>query len=82
MCARFKLSNQIVDIFFYFITMSGGHHAPKLNVWAIGAMTSVFVIYAAIKSPLKYKWVQEDRISPKADLAWRNGAQKWLEKNQ
>lgn len=60
--------------------MSGHHHAPRLNGWAIGAMSSVLIIYGLIKSPLKYKWAQEDRLSPKADLAWRNGAQSWLDK--
>lgn len=59
--------------------MSGHHHAPGLNAWAIGAMSSVLVIYVAIKSPLKYKWLKEDRISPKADLAWRNASQTWLD---
>lgn len=58
-----------------------GHHGPKLNVWAIGAMSSVLVIYTLIKSPLKYKYMSEDRMSPKADLAWRNASQKWLDKN-
>lgn len=62
--------------------MSGHHHAPKINIWAWGAMSSVLVIYVAIKSPLKYKWAKDDRISPKADLAWRNASQKWLEDNK
>lgn len=54
-------------------------HSPPLNIYAIGAMSSVLVVYAWLKSPLKYKWAAESRISPKADLAWRNGAQKWLD---
>ncbi|EGV60441.1 hypothetical protein CANTEDRAFT_116488 [Yamadazyma tenuis ATCC 10573] len=58
-----------------------GHHAPKLNGWAIGAMSSVFVIYTLIKSPLKYRFISEDRMSPKADLAWRNASQKWIDNN-
>ncbi|CAL1186107.1 unnamed protein product [Candida parapsilosis] len=37
------------------------------------------VLYGLIKSPLKYKWASESRISPKADLAFRNSAEKWLE---
>lgn len=53
-------------------------HSPPLNIWAIGAMSSVLVVYAYLKSPLKYK-AADARISPKADLAWRNGAQKWLD---
>lgn len=56
-----------------------GHHAPKLSLAAIATMGSVLVIYAAIKSPLKYKWASENRVSPKADAAWRNAAQNWLE---
>lgn len=56
-------------------------HAPALNPYAIVAMASVAVGYLWIKSPQKYKWVAENRISPKADLAWRNSAQKWLENN-
>ena len=42
-------------------------------------MSSVAVIYVGIKSPLKNKWVSDNRISPKADLAWRNSAEKWVE---
>lgn len=56
-------------------------HAPPLNIYAVGAMSSVLVIYAWLKSPIKYKWAAENRISPKADLAWRNSAQKWLDNN-
>lgn len=56
-----------------------GHHAPAINAWAYGAMGSVLLIYITLKSPLKYKWASENRISPKADLAWRNAAAKWLE---
>lgn len=59
-----------------------GHHAPAINVYAYGAMSSVLIIYALIKSPLKYQWASENRISPKADLAWRNAADKWLENNR
>lgn len=44
-------------------------HAPKLSFSAIAVMSSVLVIYVGIKSPLKNKWVSENRISPKADLA-------------
>lgn len=57
-------------------------HAPPLNAWAIGAMASVLVIYAGIKSPIKYQWASENRISPKADLAWRESSQRWLENNK
>lgn len=53
-------------------------HSPPLNIYAIGAMSSVLIVYAYLKSPLKYK-AADNRISPKADLAWRNGAQKWLD---
>lgn len=56
-------------------------HSPKLNIYAIGAMSSVVIIYGLLKSPLKYKWAAENRLSPKADLAWREGAQQWLDKN-
>lgn len=54
-------------------------HSPKLTIGAIGTMSSVFIIYALIKSPLKYKWASENRISPKADLSWRTASQKWLD---
>lgn len=54
-------------------------HHVKLNAGAIGAMASVVIIYAWIKSPLKYLWAHENRVSPKADLAWRTASQKWLE---
>ncbi|KAF6054649.1 hypothetical protein FOB58_000571 [Candida parapsilosis] len=54
-------------------------HAPSLSVPAILTMSSVAVLYGLIKSPLKYKWASESRISPKADLAFRNSAEKWLE---
>lgn len=54
-------------------------HSPKLSFAAIATMSSVFVIYAVIKSPLKYQWASENRISPKADLAWRTSSQKWLD---
>jgi len=54
-------------------------HAPNLSFAAIATMSSVLVIYTAIKSPLKYQWASENRLSPKADLAWRNAAQKWLD---
>lgn len=57
------------------------HHAPKLSLAAMATMGSVFVIYAVIKSPLKYKWASENRVSPKADAAWRNASEKWLEKH-
>lgn len=57
-------------------------HAPSLNAGAIGAISSVFIIYVLIKSPLKYQWASENRISPKADFAWRQASQKWLDKNQ
>lgn len=60
----------------------GSHHAPSINGWAIGAMSSVLLIYIGLKSPLKYKWISENRISPKADLAWRNAAEKWLDTKQ
>lgn len=56
-------------------------HSPPLNIYAIGAMSSVLVVYAWLKSPIKYKWAAENRLSPKADLAWREGAQKWLDNN-
>lgn len=55
-------------------------HAPLLNIWAIGTMGSVVAIYAYLKSPLKYKHAAKHRLSPKADLAFRDGAQKWLDK--
>ncbi|KAK6460632.1 hypothetical protein DFJ63DRAFT_343633 [Scheffersomyces coipomensis] len=54
-------------------------HIKPLSIAAIATMSSVAVIYITIKSPLKYKWLSENRISPKADLAWRNAAQKWLD---
>lgn len=54
-------------------------HAPKVSVAAGIMMASVAVIYVGIKSPLKYQWINENRLSPKADLAWRNAATKWLE---
>lgn len=54
-------------------------HAPRLSFAAIAVMSSVAVIYVGIKSPLKNKWVSDNRISPKADLAWRNSAEKWVE---
>ncbi|CUM63934.1 uncharacterized protein PRCAT00001522001 [Priceomyces carsonii] len=57
-------------------------HAPKLSFAAIATMSSVLILYMTIKSPLKYKWASENRISPKADLAWRTASQKWLENNQ
>ncbi|CAK7896430.1 hypothetical protein CAAN1_17S03026 [[Candida] anglica] len=56
-----------------------GHHSPKLNAGAYIFMGSVLVIYGLIKSPLKYKWASENRVSPKADLAWRTNSQKWLD---
>lgn len=56
-------------------------HAPKLSFAAIATMSSVAIIYGLIKSPLKYKWASENRLSPKADLSWRNAAQKWLDNN-
>ncbi|RKP29830.1 hypothetical protein METBISCDRAFT_17707 [Metschnikowia bicuspidata] len=56
-------------------------HTPKINIYAMSAMGSVVLIYAWLKSPIKYKWAAENRISPKADLAWREGAQQWLDKN-
>ncbi|ABN67701.1 predicted protein [Scheffersomyces stipitis CBS 6054] len=56
-----------------------GHHGPSLSIAAIATMGSVLVIYATLKSPLKYQWASENRLSPKADLAWRNAAQKWLD---
>lgn len=56
-------------------------HSPPLNYWTYGAMGSVVLIYAWIKSPIKNKWAAENRLSPKADMAWREGAQQWLEKN-
>ncbi|KAK6200071.1 uncharacterized protein RJT21DRAFT_120972, partial [Scheffersomyces amazonensis] len=54
-------------------------HAPSLSIAAIATMGSVGVIYLLIKSPLKYQYLSENRVSPKADLAWRNAAQKWLD---
>lgn len=54
-------------------------HAPSLSIPAILTMSSVAVLYGLIKSPLKYKWAAESRISPKSDLAFRNSAEKWLE---
>lgn len=57
-------------------------HAPKLSVAALATMSSVFIIYVGIKSPLKNAYVSENRLSPKADLAWRNSAEKWLENKQ
>lgn len=57
-------------------------HAPSLSFAAIATMSSVLVIYVTIKSPLKYKWLSENRLSPKADLAFRNSAEKWLEENK
>lgn len=57
-------------------------HGPPLNIWAIGAMSSVLIVYVGLKAPLKYKWAKERRLSPKADLAWRNAADKWLVNNQ
>lgn len=53
-------------------------HAPKVSVAAAATMGSVLVIYAFLKSPIKYQWASENRVSPKADAAWRNAAQKWL----
>lgn len=57
-------------------------HAPSLNAGAICAISSVFIIYVSIKSPLKYQWASENRISPKADIAWRQASQKWLDENK
>ncbi|KAI5951496.1 hypothetical protein KGF54_004570 [Candida jiufengensis] len=54
----------------------------KLSAAAIATMSSVLVLYVAIKSPLKYKWAEENRMNPKADLAFREAADKWLEKNK
>ncbi|OVF09287.1 hypothetical protein EJF18_80065 [Clavispora lusitaniae] len=53
-------------------------HSPPLNIYAIGAMSSVLIVYAWIKSPLKYA-AADQKLSPKADLAYRSGAQKWLD---
>ncbi|CAK9435535.1 uncharacterized protein LODBEIA_P02620 [Lodderomyces beijingensis] len=57
-------------------------HAPPLSFAAIATMSSVVVLYVGLKSPLKYKYLKESRISPKADLAWRDSAEKWLEDNK
>lgn len=56
-----------------------GHGPIPLNAGAIIAMGSVLATYVLIKSPLKYQWAAENRVSPKADLAWRNNSQKWLD---
>jgi hypothetical protein len=56
-------------------------HAPNLSFAAIATMSSVLIIYAAIKSPLKYQYASDNRLSPKADLAWRNAADKWLKEH-
>ncbi|KAM9894239.1 hypothetical protein OXX79_008836 [Metschnikowia pulcherrima] len=56
-------------------------HSPPLNIYAIAAMGTFVATYVWIKSPLKYKRASENRLSPKADLAWREGAQKWLDNN-
>ncbi|CAN3364938.1 hypothetical protein DICA3_F14180 [Diutina catenulata] len=57
-------------------------HAPKLSIAAIGMMASVAVIYVGLKAPFKNAYLSEQRLSPKADLAWRNAAEKWLETKQ
>lgn len=57
-------------------------HIVKLNAGAIAAMSSVVLLYVAIKSPLKNQYLEQNRLSPKADLAWRNSAQKWLDSKQ
>jgi hypothetical protein len=56
-----------------------GHGPIPLNYGAYIFMGSVLATYVLIKSPLKYKWAAENRVSPKADLAWRSNAQKWLD---
>ncbi|CAH2354426.1 hypothetical protein CLIB1423_16S02410 [[Candida] railenensis] len=58
--------------------MGHGHPIP-LNAGAYIFMGSVLFSYIALKSPIKYKWAADNRISPKADLAWRNNSQKWLD---
>lgn len=55
-------------------------HAPPLNAWSIGAMSSVLIIYALLKSPLKYA-AADAKLSPKADAAYRSAAQEWINKN-
>lgn len=52
-----------------------------LSISALAAMGSVVAIYLFIKSPYKYRFISDSRLSPKTDLAWRNAAEKWLEKN-
>lgn len=54
-------------------------HAPKLSAGAVLAMSSVVVLYVGLKLPLKYAYHKDSRLSPKADLAWRNSAQAWLD---
>ncbi|KAI5964750.1 uncharacterized protein KGF55_001820 [Candida pseudojiufengensis] len=54
----------------------------KLSGAAIATMSSVVILYVAIKSPLKYKWAEENRMNPKSDLEFRKSAQEWLNKNQ
>lgn len=56
-----------------------GHGPIPLNYGAFIFMGSVLTTYLFIKLPLKYKWAAENRTSPKADLAWRQSAEKWLE---
>ncbi|EGW35187.1 uncharacterized protein SPAPADRAFT_58380 [Spathaspora passalidarum NRRL Y-27907] len=57
-------------------------HIVPLSFPAMAAMGSVVLIFVAIKSPWRNRYHRVNNVSPKADLAWRNAAQQWLDNNR
>ncbi|RLV92674.1 hypothetical protein JA1_002985 [Spathaspora sp. JA1] len=53
-----------------------------LSFPAMAAMGSVVLLLVVAKSPWRNRFHRINNVSPKADLAWRNAAEQWLENNR